>query len=213
VSTLPWCVRMILRSIALSLLLTSSAAMCAAQTSTDFGDGVNDNVGVSEHALFSGGAVDSVQMDSGNLHIAIPLWEIKGRGGLSSWVTLFYDNKGWSYQSELIDHGPNANPRYVTAYYVRPAPGSHMQWSIGTPEAYTTVTQSSTVSCGGTPTQITASTTLQEPDGTGHHFEPHATAANSCPTSFYNFGPSFADDGSGWMGTARKDGLHVSLLH
>src|SRR5712692_6607919 len=53
-----------------------------------------NTIGFPANGLFHGSNFDSVEVSSGNLHIAIPIWSDKGRG-LGAGYSYLYDNKGW----------------------------------------------------------------------------------------------------------------------
>ena len=110
------------------LILCSVTLPGTAQSTADLSGGDNKNAGLPEHALFSGTDIDSVQMDSGNLHIEIPLWQVKGRAGLDFWVKLIYDAKGWTSRTVIVPPvlGVPGIPQR-TEYFITPSPSSNMQ--------------------------------------------------------------------------------------
>lgn len=190
-------------------MITLSASVKAQTTTTTLPDGDNQNQGLPSGGIFSAGDIDSVQMASGNLHIEIPLWQVKGRGGLNFWVKLVYDNKGWDTKTQVVDHGPNGDPRYVTTYFIEPGPESNMHWSLITPESYASVNISNAIVCSPTLTLSSYLTVLVEPDGTSHALTPAANVGNSCPGHIQPFA-QYSTDPTGWMKNVRKDGTRAN---
>jgi RHS repeat-associated protein len=193
------------------LILCSVTLPGTAQSTADLSGGDNKNAGLPEHALFSGTDIDSVQMDSGNLHIEIPLWQVKGRAGLDFWVKLVYDAKGWTSRTTIVPPVPGVpGTPQRTEYFIAPSPSSNMQWAIRTPADYSEITQTTSFKCGTAEFDFyNGSDVIEDPNGTTHNLIPGPTQANSCPGAIYNFNPRYADDASGWMGTVDKEGSKV----
>src|ERR1051326_3129267 len=70
-------------------------------TSSMFAQDENNksNIGFPENGVFSGSKFDSVQLNNGNLHIEIPLFDVKGRGPNHAFLKLAFDTKHWSIHS------------------------------------------------------------------------------------------------------------------
>jgi hypothetical protein len=77
----------------LSGLIVLSWHRCLSQTS---GTPDAGNVGIPINGAFSGGGIDSVQLNNGNLHIDIPLLDLPGLG-IPIHIHFIYDNKIWNY--------------------------------------------------------------------------------------------------------------------
>ena len=60
------------------------------------------NVGLPENGVFSGGSIDSVQLQNGNLHVDIPLLHLPGIG-MDTDIHFVYDNQLFS--STLVTYG------------------------------------------------------------------------------------------------------------
>ncbi|MBZ5720712.1 MAG: RHS repeat-associated core domain-containing protein [Acidobacteriia bacterium] len=139
--------------------------------------------------MFSGTDFDSVQLNNGNLHVEIPLWSLKGRGGLPVTFKYVYDNKGWYLDTHCVHGGA-----YCTDT-VKPNPGHAMNWRLAGPLNYVFGHKAPQVYCSGIGVSEPAhSYTMEEPNGTKHHFLPDPEGICWAPlgTKLY------ADDGSGW---------------
>jgi RHS repeat-associated protein len=165
------------------------------------------NVGLPLNATFSGSDLESVQVNNGNLHLVLPLWSSKGRGGLDIAYQFVYDNKGWTYDQYCYPQG------YCDAM-IRPEVGHTMNMPIRGPfDYYFTRKRTSDQCTAGSTTvglQLRNGYILREPDATKHHFvpDPAAASANNCwPTD----ASLYSDDGSGWLGTVDKYGHTVSV--
>src|SRR3954469_17085672 len=108
------------------MLLIALVSKLPAQTN-------NLNIGLPVNGSFSGSDVDSVQLNSGNLHIEIPLYSLGGRG-LSEDFKYVYDSHGWS--------DPGADPINGGVAFITPvgeggdspgAPGNNMRWNLAGP--------------------------------------------------------------------------------
>ena len=148
------------------------------------------NIGFPTNGIFSGSSFDSVQLNNGNLHIEIPLWSVPGRG-LNVGYKYVYDNKGWYF-----DEHCNRITGDCTDY-TKIETGSHMAWALvstwGASFKETTASQT----CSGGIKTLAYSYTMQEADGTKHHFVPDPEDPNG--TCFTVLGYAlYADDGSGW---------------
>ena len=75
---------------ALTFILISPLALAQTAYTPDVG-----NVGLPANGVFSGGSVDTVQLNNGNLHIDIPLLHLPGIG-LDSDIHLTYDSQIWN---------------------------------------------------------------------------------------------------------------------
>jgi hypothetical protein len=53
-------------------------------------------IGVPQHADYSGSEFEHVQINNNNLHIDLPLWSTNGRGP-SVGMKYVYDSKGWGF--------------------------------------------------------------------------------------------------------------------
>src|ERR1700745_3260126 len=55
------------------------------------------DTGFPPYGVFGGGKIDTVQLNSGNLHIEIPIWRARGRG-IDTNAKYLYDSKVWTVQ-------------------------------------------------------------------------------------------------------------------
>jgi len=83
----------------------SPASVCRSQNAGPVDGG---NVGYPINGVFSGGSIDSVQLNNGNLHVEIPLLKLSGIG-IPINVNFVYDTKLWNYNVD-----PNTSDFFVT---------------------------------------------------------------------------------------------------
>src|ERR1051326_2502837 len=84
----------------LVVLLTITLSIFLFATLTFAQDENNkSNIGFPENGVFSGSNFDNVQLNNGNLHIEIPLYDVKGRGPNHAFLKLAFDTKHWSIHS------------------------------------------------------------------------------------------------------------------
>ena len=162
-------------------------------------------VGFPASGRFDGSAIDSVQVNNGNLHIQIPVWTLPGRGVNAS-ASFIYDSKGWYLQSFC--------GQYSCSYDVEPETSNTMQMAIHESNAYqTTVAYGPIIHqiCHSDPSYYTiAGYTLREPNGTKHHLVPDPVVINdSSDTPCWKSRDTtqlYADDGSGYTPNGSKSG-------
>jgi len=147
------------------------------------------NIGFPANADFSGSNFDSVQLNNGNLHIEVPLWSVKGRG-LPVGYKYVYDNKGFYLYETCTGHiVMTCNDT------VKENTGNHLIMAPVGPFGYTFVHKDPIVSCnGGAGSYFAHTYTMEEPDGTTHHFVPDPQGQCWAPMGY----ALYADDGSGW---------------
>jgi RHS repeat-associated protein len=127
-----------------------------------------NQVGLPSNGVFSGGSIDSVQLNNGNLHVDIPLLHLPGIG-MDTDIHYVYDNKVWTYKNNQ----PAGSASWVYAYptrsiwsYVDPLSGgiaetsSFIQYTCLQPNG------------GSIPQQADTVTSLSyfDGDGTNHPF-------------------------------------------
>src|SRR5260221_12210142 len=85
---------------AIATLLVLFAALAA------HGQGVPNqlNTGYPENSIFHGSEIDNVQLENGNLHVAIPIWSARGRG-LNTGFNFVYDNHGYKFITHCYTGG------------------------------------------------------------------------------------------------------------
>ncbi|MGO9317041.1 MAG: RHS repeat-associated core domain-containing protein [Terracidiphilus sp.] len=94
----------LLAGIGVALLVLGFAWPSAAQTA--YTPNIN-NVGLPEYGVFSGGSVDSVQLQNGNLHVDIPLLHLPGIGKDTD-IHFVYDNL--LFNSTTVNYGTSQLP-------------------------------------------------------------------------------------------------------
>jgi RHS repeat-associated protein len=145
--------------------------------------------GFPPNGVFDGSDFDTVQTSNGNLHIHVPLYQVKGRGP-SLFLSLHYDNLAYYSTERCVN---------TTCYVTWHDAGGG--WALERPTAYHVSYSTVNFSTCNTHVGIYAATgmTMTEPDGTSHHFVPdQPMIINGCFTTIPN-GVLYADDGSGWM--------------
>src|SRR5271168_685463 len=122
------------------------------------------NIGLPENGVFNGSDFDNVQTNNGNLHVAIPLINLKGRGP-EFYVSLVYDGASY-YETSICP--PKGQCAY-TWHLGTPTPWK-MAWSLG----YSVSSKLVYLTICNTQTWVYVATgvTMREPDGTLHHFAP-----------------------------------------
>jgi RHS repeat-associated protein len=159
-------------------------------------------IGFPEHGDFSGSDFESVQINNGNLHIEVPLWELPGRG-LPTGYKYVYDSKGWGFNEACSKHYGDC------ADTVSPHPHAHgllgccdannTEWSLVSSVGISPIVADATANCNAGNVFV-YSYFLITPEGTKHHFVPDPVGpSSSCPNSWTYVTTVYADDGSGWI--------------
>lgn len=155
-------------------------------------------IGFPPNGDFSGTDFENVQLNNGNLHIEIPLWNAAGRGtGVG--FKYVYDSLGWGFAETCskitgLCHD-KVTPNPVKAGVV----GNHLTLSLVGPQSYQFKQSLQQYTCSGGIQVNIYSYNMSAPDGTHHHFVPDPVEVG--PETGYCFPhPStlYADDGSGW---------------
>ena len=152
-----------------SILLFLSATLAIAQTpyTPDVG-----KVGLPENGTFSGGSIDTVQLNNGNLHIDIPLLHLPGIG-MDTDLHLIYDNKVWNTQTGTYPQ--NTSGVWTVLRQSRPFwQGMHnlagmLKWGWHPVQWECNENQYPYSPSSGTATMIDSMTFTDE-DGTAHQF-------------------------------------------
>ncbi len=171
-----------------SLIVLISISQLPAQVMTN-----GTAVGFPENGLFTGSAIDSVQVNNGNLHVEIPIWSLPGRG-VSSRAAFIYDTKGWYPYSSCTN--------LDCFYSIEPETGNTMTMSINLEGYDLTFGSILKQTCDVSPPFYTlvSNIILREADGTKHHMVPDPINSPVASNNCWAAGGSnqYADDGSGW---------------
>jgi len=168
------------------LALTLVPGLAKAQNIADA-----SNIGFPPNGVFDGSDFDNVQTVNGNLHVHLPLFQVKGRGP-AFYVNLDYDGVSYYMTERCIPSG-----YCYGTWHINPGGG----WKVSTPHSYAVkYTLANTGLCNNPGNGVTAATgvTLAEPDGTRHHFLPDQSQMPPFCFSPIPNGLMYADDGSGW---------------
>jgi RHS repeat-associated protein len=156
------------------------------------------NAGMPINGVFSGGSIDSVQLNNGNLHVDIPLIDIPGIG-IPIHIHLIYDNKIWNY-SYVTD------PQYQY-YVIQDGPITRISYPGAVGQSSST--HQNSVDCGGVgyvETRIDSMSFVDE-TGTSHQFPVGNGNMSTSPPCDYNPAPlrMYAMDSSGIMADRTPD--------
>jgi RHS repeat-associated protein len=173
---------------------------------TVLGQGAAPNdyqIGLPEHGDFSGSDFENVQLNNGNLHIEIPLWNATGRG-LPVGLKYVYDSLGWGF-TEVC------SKRYGTCTDTASSTPkihglslccalNHLILSLVGPESWAIGRVQNIYTCSGGTQYFTWSFHLTAPDGSRHHLVPDPIIQPSgVGCGLLSVGTLYADDGSGWI--------------
>lgn len=75
------------------------------------------NVGLPDNGMFSGGSIDTVQLNNGNLHIDIPLLHLPGIGQDTD-IHLIYDSQIWNHVTGYTS--PASTSEWTLITWARP---------------------------------------------------------------------------------------------
>jgi hypothetical protein len=92
-----------LKSIRLAIFIICATAVspaALAQNSNDRGTPVDSKKGQSTPSTYARDKIETVNLANGNLSLSIPLATVGGRGSASFTITLSYNSKVWSTQSD-----------------------------------------------------------------------------------------------------------------
>jgi RHS repeat-associated protein len=152
-------------SIIACLLLLLASAPAGGQLSTA------EEKGLPPNSVFSGGDVDAVNLQNGNLHISIPIATVAQRGGGKLEYQFVYDTQAWikQYVPYICSNPQLCNPPgyYVAQQNTNVSSGwrvtSPLNWSVG-------FTESALLNCQTTNLQYQQETnwTVWDPQGTQH---------------------------------------------
>ncbi len=111
-----------------SVLILTSFFACLPAFAQDTN---NQAVGFPANGSFSGGGIDTVQLNNGNLHVELPLFALPGRGpGVA--VKYVYDSKGWYAHTLNIVQD---SPVYIDPRTFRNFGANNLPWAISAPLA------------------------------------------------------------------------------
>ena len=118
------------------------------------------NAGVPINGVFSGGSIDSVQLNNGNLHLDIPLLDIPGVG-IPIHIHYLYDSKVWNYVSDPVSS---------TYYVLQDSPSSRISFPGAV--RYSSATHTENQPCGPVTDTVTYLDSLAfvDEEGTAHPF-------------------------------------------
>src|SRR5258708_3007684 len=171
-------------------------------------------IGVPQHAEFSGSEFDHVQINNNNLHIDLPLWGASGRGP-SVGFKYVYDSEGWGYNETCNRISGLCTDRILpNPSWQRHALPNHLSLTLVGPQSYTIAKVDATYICNGTSVQVmTHSYSMSTPEGTSIHFAPGPVEADGEPAyCFPSAHTLYADDGSGWMLTTDQYGGAIKAV-
>jgi RHS repeat-associated protein len=126
--------------------------------------------GLPTNSVFSGGDVDVVNLENGNLHISIPLASVAQRGGSTLKWAFVYDTQAWEKQWVL--YPCNLRSCQPPGYYV-PETNTNVAsgWRVVSPSSWTVgSTQSGIIDCQGPGFSYTQYTNfvVTDPEGAQH---------------------------------------------
>jgi YD repeat-containing protein len=172
-----------------------------------------NQVGLPSNGVYSGGTIDSVQLNNGNLHVDIPLLHLPGIG-MDTDIHFVYDNKIWTFQEYI----PSGQAGYVWVNQTRglwlyqdPLQGFVSENS--TTNYYNCVAEGSGVEV---PYQTPSVTYVSFTDGDGtNHFFPGLAGYPSDVSPGCNIswlpGHDYSEDSSGYKATTNALG-NVSTI-
>jgi RHS repeat-associated protein len=214
----------------MGILLAAMISAAGAASAQDAPLPINQ-VGLPSNGVFSGGSIDSVQLNNGNLHVDIPLLHLPGIG-MDTDIHFVYDNKVWTYVYSPTQNltysegylGGSGNtgvqiPAFTTVYtsrglwnYEDPLSASVTE---GTNQIYFTC-----VYPGDNVTNyywLTNVTQISFTDGNGtNHAFPLSGTPTSIPQSCVGINPylepmAYAQDSSGYLATTNSIGTVASV--
>ncbi len=215
-------------AIALFLLLCPMPLMAQLSTS--------EERGLPANSAFSGGDIDSVNLQNGNLHISIPIFSAKQRGGGTLSWSFVYDTQAWietyhPYCPSTTLLSMSATPNDLPGgclptegtNVVTPESNVAAGWRLTNPFNWKVISSLGTTSPNGNPCPINSSVTsynsitgwaVIDPQGTQHPLPIRQEVGGSC------YGQTLAGptlDGSGMYFNAQtgtltlKNGTQVQL--
>jgi RHS repeat-associated protein len=174
--------------------------------------------GLPNESVFSGGQVDSVDLENGNLHISIPIASVAQRGGTVLKWEYVYDTQAW-----LAQWVPNTNcpPRGCNPpgqYWVQENPNVTSGWRISSPLNWSVTNVSSGyITCPTTQQSYIAYTNwvITDPEGTQHALplrkesdDPYGCLGNNLAGPALDGSGLYFDDTNGILYT--KDGTQFT---
>ena len=162
------------------------------------------NIGLPVNGVFSGGQIDSVQLNNGNLHLDIPLLDLPGVG-IPIHIHFLYDSKIFGYQTDQSSY----------TYYVTATPAAAVSYPGFVQSSY--ASHQNSVTCGGIQYNdaVLDSLTFTDEDRTSHQFPVEGGYMASSPSCDNNpAGTKFyAMDASGiFANRATNTGNFASVI-
>jgi YD repeat-containing protein len=174
-------------------------------------------VGLPINGVFSGGSIDSVQVNNGNLHIDIPLLHLPGIG-MDTDVHFVYDNQVFTLTQVPYTFGPSGPP---TSYWDLITMSRYLA-SVNDPLSgmFKMGEHNEQWECGNPPSSLQNATYIEyvmfsDPGGTSHSFPAQgytqATDINCVPFNQMPLG-SFSNDAQGVYLTEDSSGNVTSMV-
>ena len=159
---------------AATLLVLSS--LCAFAQSNDV-----DQKGFPANGIYQKGDVDVVNVQNGNLHIAIPLVSLTQRGGSTVSAQLIYDTQAWSKQW-LVNSCGTSHCSPAGWWVVGPNQQVPSGWRLSTSQDWLADMTGTAVTCPSTGISYTEYTNfvIYDPDGLKHPLSLRQEAGATC---------------------------------
>lgn len=197
--------RAVTRIALLAIVFSCFAQFCSGQSDGSVPDTDNiHTIGLPEDGTFTGDSLVSVQVENGNVHVAIPISFVDGRGLPISYKYI-YNSKSWSWHTKVLDSGQQIY-WITTDVGVRFSPLKSFGYGFSSKPNYFKCIDPNHPSNY----IVKNNFVVQEPDGTKHAL--HGAILDFTPTGCGVTGPwpraanLYAKDGSGWMLHYDSDG-------
>ncbi len=148
-------------------------------------------IGLPPYADFSGSDFENVQLNNGNLHIEVPLWNATGRG-LPVGFKYVYDSLGWGFNEHCGSRTGTCTDNVAPH-------SSHLALQLVGPQSYSFGGTIRNFVCPQNQSVLTYSYSMSAPDGTKHHFVPDPIQSGNEAGCLPHPSTVYADDGSGWI--------------
>jgi hypothetical protein len=174
-----------------------------------------NQVGLPSNGVFSGGSLDSVQLNNGNLHVDIPLLHLPGIG-MDTDIHFVYDNKVWTDQN----NEPSGAAVWMYIYQTRGLWSYEDPLSGGITETSTSIDWTCDNPGGADTSFWIPNITLiayTDTDGTSHPFPALTGTPTSTSVPCENINPwlptgEYAQDSSGFVATTNSAGDVATIM-